>query len=425
MQANQITSEVLISWVCDAREKTLMLHADLSDEQMLGPELGIVNPPLWEIGHVSWFMEKWVLRHVCGLPPLDERVDEFYDSATVRHDDRWHLPLLTRERVIRYLHDVRDAVCRVLEKGLTDELRYFTMLSVFHEDMHTEAFTYTRQTLGYSPPPFSVEQPPPGGVLQGDAEVPGGKFFLGSSREEVFVFDNEKWAHEVTVQPFHIARSQVTQGEFLQFVEAGGYENQEFWSKEGWAWREKAQAKCPLYWKQENGEWLQRVFNRWLPLFPNRAMIHVNYYEAEAYCRWAKRRLPTEAEREMAASWEPETGRKRRYPWGDEPPTPNRANLDWHYGGVIEVGALQDGDSPFGCRQMLGNSWEWTSSTFAPYPGFTPDPYKEYSQPWFYDHKILRGGAWTTRSRLIRNAYRNFYRPDRRDVLAGFRTCAL
>ena len=159
-------------------------------------------------------------------------------------------------------------------------------------------------------------------------------------------------------------------------------------------------------------------------------VIHVNWYEAEAYCNWAGRRLPTEAEWELAASAEPTaeghgiTKSKRRFPWGDEPPTPDRTNLDWQSMGLLEVGALPAGDSAFGCRQMIGNVWEWTASEFQPYPGFVVDPYKEYSKPWFSTQKVLRGGCWTTRSRLIRNTWRNFYTPDRRDVWAGFRTCA-
>src|SRR5262249_52901881 len=166
------------------------------------------------------------------------------------------------------------------------------------------------------------------------------------------------------------------------------------------------------------------------PLEERVAMIHLNWYEADAYCRWAGRRLPTEAEWEMAASCESSIEgrgvavRKRLYPWGDAPPPPDRANLDWSGMGVVDVERSGLGDSAFGCRQMIGNAWEWTSTDFHAYPGFTPGPYKEYSAPWFGDHKVLRGGCWVTRSSMIRNAYRNFYTPDRRDVWAGFRTCA-
>jgi iron(II)-dependent oxidoreductase len=176
---------------------------------------------------------------------------------------------------------------------------------------------------------------------------------------------------------------------------------------------------------------LQRNFDEWVALDDRLPVIHVNWHEASAYCRWADRRLPTEAEWEMAASvGRPSNGRglttrKRRYPWGDDSPTPERANLDWRAMGCIAVDALPAGDSAFGCRQMIGNVWEWTASDFNPYPGFFPGPYREYSEPWFGDHKVLRGGCWVTRSRLIHNTYRNFYTPDRRDVWAGFRTCAL
>jgi iron(II)-dependent oxidoreductase len=179
------------------------------------------------------------------------------------------------------------------------------------------------------------------------------------------------------------------------------------------------------------GRWLRRHFDQWVPLEDRLPVIHINWYEAEAYCSWASRRLPTEAEWEMAASCEPSSGNrpianpKRVFPWGDESPTPDRANLDWFAMGCIEVDALPSGDSAFGCRQMIGNTWEWTSTNFGPYPGFEPGPYKEYSAPWFGDHKVLRGGCWATRSGMIRNAYRNFYTPDRRDVWAGFRTCAV
>jgi len=268
------------------------------------------------------------------------------------------------------------------------------------------------------------------GPLFGDAEVPGGRFLLGALQEEPFVFDNEKWAHPVEVRPFAIARAPVTQGEFAEFVEAKGYGRKEFWSEPGWNWREGVGAEHPVYWKGEAaGRWLRRDFDRWLPLEPHRPVLHVNWWEAEAYSNWAGRRLPTELEWEVAASAEPaQFGKelaegKRRFPWGNDPAAPERANLGWRAMAAVEVNALPAGDSGFGCRQMLGNVWEWTANGFGPYPGFEIDPYREYSQPWFGTHKVLRGGAWPTQPRLLRNTWRNFYTPDRRDVWAGFRTC--
>jgi iron(II)-dependent oxidoreductase len=254
---------------------------------------------------------------------------------------------------------------------------------------------------------------------------------LGSDDDTGFVFDNEQRAHEVVVEPFSISRTAVTQAEFAEFVNDTGYRRRELWSDEGWRWRAGAGASHPVYWRSAGkDEWERRVFDQWVPLEPDLPVIHVNWYEAEAYCRWAKRRLPTEAEWEMAASCEPAADGgvaplKRKYPWGGEPPTPELTNLDWRGGGCVPVSALSAGDSAFGVRQMIGNVWEWTATDFGPYPGFSAGPYKEYSAPWFGDHKVLRGGCWATRSRLIRNNYRNFYKPDRRDVWAGFRTCEL
>ena len=426
----------LIESVVDARGRTLDLVADLSDAELMGPRLRIVNPLRWEIGHVGWFQEQWVLRHVRGRPPLRSDGDALYDSAVVAHDTRWDLPLPSREETVGYLRTVCDHVVEGLSTRDVDvRERYFVLLSVFHEDMHDEAMTYTRQTLGYSAPrlwivPRDVERAP-GGPLPGDADVPGGVFRLGATAAEPFVFDNEKWAHEVSLRAFALARAPVTQAEFADFVDDGGYRRRECWSAAGWAWREREGAEHPVYWRAEaRGRWLRRDFDRWVPLEPYRPVVHVNWHEAEAWCRWAHRRLPTELEWEVAAAGQPGAAgqlspEKRRFPWGDESPTPARAALDWRTMGCVDVGALEGGDSAFGCRQMIGNVWEWTGSDFGPYPGFERDPYKEYSEPWFHTHKVLRGGCWATRSRLVRNTWRNFYEPDRRDVWAGFRTCAL
>ncbi|MCZ6792431.1 MAG: selenoneine synthase SenA [Planctomycetota bacterium] len=427
---------VLADWVRDARQRTLDLTTDLADGELLGPRLDIVNPLLWEIGHVVWFQEHWVLRHAAGEKPYRPDVDSLYDSTDVAHDTRWDLPLLSREETLDYLKSTRDRVVkRLVEKDPGDDDLYFVLLSTFHEDMHTEAFTYTRQTLALSPPVFTqeerpVESQPTSGPLEGDVDVPGGRFLLGASPDERFVFDNEKWEHPVEVAPFSIARAPVTQAEFAEFVEAGGYGRAELWSDEGWKWLGGEKAAGPLYWKREGDAWSRRHFDEWVELEPHRPMIHVNWHEAAAYCRWRGRRLPTEAEWELAAAAEPDadgawlSDEKRHFPWGEETPRPELANLDWNAGGCVDVAAHAAGESAFGCRQMLGNVWEWTTTEFAPYPGVSADAYKDYSLPWFHTHKVLRGGCWATRSRMIRSVYRNFYKPDRRDVWAGFRTCS-
>jgi iron(II)-dependent oxidoreductase len=456
MQAQQ-----LATLLQDARRRTLDLVADLTDQQMLGPQLQIVNPPLWEIGHVAWFQEKWAWRHLRGREPHRDNMDELYDSAAIPHDVRWELPLPSRQETYALMQTILDDVLAALErKPVTDEVAYFHMLPVLHEDMHDEALMYTRQTLGYPAPRFSdgasAGAAAEGGPLTGDAEIPGGTFLVGAMPDTThFTFDNEKWAHPVELRPFRIAKAPVTQAEFAAFVDDGGYKQERWWSPAGWSWRAAVGAEHPVYWKPDGpGRWLVRHWDQWLRLEPHRPVIHVSWHEAQAYCRWAGRRLPTEAEWEMAASAEPgETvldtpalnklaakpklglldlrgraltspWRKRRYPWGDETPTPARANLDGAGGGTLDVCALPEGDSFFGCRQMIGNVWEWCADAFWAYPGFVRDPYQEYSEPWFGDHKVLRGGGWTTRSRMVHNLWRNFYTPERRDITCGFRTCA-
>lgn len=413
-----------------ARARTLAYAKCLAPDQWLGPYLKIVNPPLWEIGHVAWFQEHWCLRYRADgtlAPSMLADADARYNSAIVPHAERWRIALEPVDRTLEYLRKVLDAVlARVEREGATEHLRYFVQLALFHEQMHNEAFHYTLQTLGYTSEKIECNQILKYDVCTGDAVIAGGHFSFGAARDDGFVFDNEKWAHEVAVKHFRMARTAVSNGEFAAFVDDAGYSRRELWSEAGWNWRSECNATAPLYWIQQPDGWQVRRFGQTVPLLRNAAMIHVNWYEAEAYCRWAKRRLPTEAEWEFAASTAPgDLMRKRRYPWGDAPPTPARANLYGVAAGTIDVNALPAGDSAWGVRQMFGNAWEWTSDWFNPYPGFVRDPYKEYSEPWFGNHKVLRGGCYATSADLLRNTWRNFYTPDRRDVLAGFRTCAL
>jgi iron(II)-dependent oxidoreductase len=412
-----------------SREHLTRITADLDGERLLGPRLAIVNPPLWELGHVAWFQEYWCLRRAAPdriADPIIPGADALYDSAKVAHDTRWDLPLPDLKATRSFHEEVLGRVLRRLEREPENrDLRYFVQLAIFHEDMHAEAFHYTRQTLGYENPypsePPAASRQPSVSMLHVDVELPGGAFLLGAPRGESFVFDNEKWAHEVALRPFRIARTPVTNAEYAAFVDAGGYSRREWWSDEGWAWRAREALAAPRYWSRQDGTWVQRRFHRVIDLRPHEPVVHVNWHEAQAWCRYANRRLPTEAEWEFAASWD-QDGPKRHLPWGGQLPDAARANLE--SAGIINVEACPSGDTAYGCRQLIGNVWEWTASTFNPYPGFAIDPYKEYSEPWFGTHKVLRGGSFATTRRLIRNTWRNFYTPERYDVFAGFRTCA-
>ncbi|MDT8283399.1 MAG: selenoneine synthase SenA [Gammaproteobacteria bacterium] len=423
------TIEQLIADLKDARQRTLALVDGLDQQQLIGPKLDIVNPLLWEIGHVAYFYELWLLRHLDGAKPSLKNADEVYDSINVAHETRWDLPLLSLDETRSYMQQVQEAVIqRLKNKRLSAQDIYLTRYALFHEDMHTEAFTYSRRTLDYPMPKFENtvrrDETYNAGPLDGDVYIEGGVFLLGADKNTDFCFDNEKWQHPVSINPFAIARAATSYQQYAKFVDAGGYNNQQYWDKQGWDWLQKNNIKQPDGWKKDkNGHWLIKQFDQWQTMPPHAAVIHINWYEANAYCHWANRRLPTEAEWEMAACGNSET--KPSYPWGDEPPTDKHVNMDSRAMRSIDVGALPDGDSVYGCRQMLGNVWEWTADTFNPYPGFVADMYQDYSQPLFAQTKVLRGGAWSTRSRLIRNTWRNYYGPDRNDIFAGFRTCAI
>jgi len=328
--------------------------------RLLGPKLAIVNPPLWEIGHVGWFQEHWCLRWKDGGRAVDSilpNADALYDSSAVAHDTRWTLPLPSLAGTQSYLKEVLVRTLERLEREPENpQLRYFVQLATLHEDMHAEALHYTHQTLGYE---IEERHESASGTESGDVAVEGGALRLGAERGDLgFVFDNEKWAHDVEVAPFRISRRPVTNAQYLAFVEAGG--------------------KPPRYWEKRNAAWQERRFDRWQPLEPDAPVRHVDCNEAQAWCRWAGRRLPTEAEWVAA-----------------------QEELNW------------------------GDLWEWTASTFAPFPGFSADPYADYSVPWFHTHMVLKGASFATSHRLRSPRFRNFYQTDRGDVFAGFRTCTI
>ncbi|NNC68412.1 MAG: ergothioneine biosynthesis protein EgtB [Gammaproteobacteria bacterium] len=416
----------------DVRSRTLALVEGLNDEEMMGKVLPTVNPLKWEIAHAAYFHETWVLRHLGGQAAVNEKADELFDSINIQHEDRWDLPLPSLANTFEYMSSVLQYELELLRNiELDDYAKYFYLLALFHEDMHNEAFIYTRQTLSYPKPNFiksrnySSLQSDHTVNRNEDISIPGGSFMLGAERKNEFIFDNEKWAHAVKVAPFKIAKFAVSNEQYLEFVEDDGYKKEKYWSDEAWRWRKIKNLQHPVYWKKDsNDNWYVKTFDVWESLRPSHAVMHVSWYEAVAFCKWSNRRLPTEAEWEFAAASNPNVAKDNHYEKIINPDGID-ANLDCTNLGTVNVAAFPKSDNAFGCRQMFGNVWEWTSSTFKPYPGFSPDWYSEYSRPLFEQTKVLRGGAWTTRSRMLRNTLRNYYGPDRNDVFAGFRTCAI
>jgi iron(II)-dependent oxidoreductase len=410
----------------DSREYTLAMYGHLEGPQWRFPLLEIVNPPIWELGHIGHFQEFFCLRwrpdDPAGAqrPSLLARADSLFDSRTVPHDDRWNLDYPPRGEVFRYLGRTLEETLADLARSREDDRHRFR-LALFHEDMHGEALLMTLHTLGLAAPRWPHVPAPPGPVTAvRDVPFDGGEFFQGARRDDgEHAFDNEKWGHPVRVAPFAMASRPVSNGEFLAFVEEGGYGRDEFWSVAGRRWRESTQADAPRNWFRRADGWTMRWFDGHSPLRLDEPVVQVSLHEAEAWCRWAGRRLPTESEWEFAAR---NGGREERYPWGAA--IPERApGLDYRL--ERPRFAADPAASASGLEMMIGGVWEWTGSSFAPYPGFEKDAYAEYSEPWFHTHSVLRGGCFATRSRLVHNRWRNFYLPNRNDVFAGFRTCAL
>jgi iron(II)-dependent oxidoreductase len=277
----------LVAQLRETRLRTRRLTEDLSWAELMGPHLDIVNPVLWEIGHVGWFHEYWTLRHAHGQAPLIERGDRLWDSSNVPHATRWQLDLPDRAGTFGYMADVLVRQEERLGGTVDDDARYFYELAIRHEDMHVEALTYARQTLAYAPPKeMGDTRPPLAGALPGDVLVPGGTWRLGSTAADGFVFDNEKWAHETPLASFRIARAAVTNAEFAAFVEAGGYGAREFWSDAGWQWRQRHNAERPVYWlPKRDGVWTVRRYRMPEELAPHAPVVFVSWFEAEAWCR--------------------------------------------------------------------------------------------------------------------------------------------
>jgi ergothioneine biosynthesis protein EgtB len=390
--SRRLSGAALAAALRDSRKVLLSRVTDLDDAQWRFPYRVGVNPIPWELGHVGWFGEFWVLRGPHRVdshgfvnaqhPPRFVGPDDCFDSARLAHARRWDIEPVSRQALLDRLQAQLEAcVATVPADGRDDQAAYMHRLTLFHEDMHAEALAWLRGVLGFGPPP-GCELPPV--VRQSELHMDGGTFHLGwPAGRQGFAFDNELPSCPREGEPFSIDAAPVTAGQFLRFVEAGGYANAAWWPGDAGAWR--AAATHPERWRRrEAGRWEVRWFDRWDDLNPEAPVIHVNAWEAEAYCRWAGRRLPSAAEWEFAAT----TAAPAEFQWGH-------------------------------------SVWEWTATPFEPYPGFQAGPYKDYSAPWFHDHRELRGGSFATHARMHDVRYRNFFQPHRRDVFAGFRTAAL
>jgi iron(II)-dependent oxidoreductase len=414
-----------------ARQRTRVLTDAVDDADLVAQHSPLMSPLVWDLAHVGNQEELWLLRDVGGRDPiLDPAVDQLYDAFQHPRGERPTLPLLDPEQSRRYVSDVRGRVLDVLERSRFEgrpllERGFAFGMIVQHEQQHDETMLATHQLRRGEPvldapkPPGPVDQAWPADVL-----VPGGPFTMGTSTEP-WALDNERPAHQVDVPTFRIDTVPVSNGDYLGFMADGGYDDDRFWDPAGWDHRQAADLVAPLFWQRDAaGGWLRRRFGHVEPVPLDEPVVHVSWYEADAYARWAGKRLPTEAEWEKAARYDPATGRSRRFPWGDDDPSATLANLGQRHLQPARVGSYRDGASPFGVHQLVGDVWEWTSSDFRGYPGFVAWPYREYSEVFFgADYKMLRGGSFATDAAACRGTFRNWDYPIRRQIFAGFR-CA-
>ncbi len=409
-----------------ARSRSLALLAPLPDHELVRQHSPLMSPLAWDLAHVGNYEDLWLLRAL-GHEGVAPAHDDVYDAFRHPRPDRPSLPLLGPPQARAYAAEVRGRVLDLLatveldpERPLLGEGFVYGMV-VQHEHQHDETMLATLQLMagrGYrAPPPPEGRPPEPGEVL-----VEGGAFPMGTGTEP-WAYDNERPAHHVDVAPFWLDTAPTTNRAYLEFVMSGGYHQPRWWTPEGWAWRHQAALEHPECWRRETGSsWAQVRFGCQEDLPLDQPVQHVGWHEACAYARWRGRRLPTEAEWEKAASWDPATATKRRYPWGDGPPTPERANLGQRHFGPAPVGAYPGGVSPWGCHQMVGDVWEWTASELTAYPGFRAFPYREYSEV-FHDagYRVLRGGSWATHPSAVRTTFRNWDLPIRRQIFCGVR----
>ncbi|MEU6083493.1 ergothioneine biosynthesis protein EgtB [Streptomyces sp. NPDC047108] len=414
-----------------ARERTATLTTCVDEPELSAQHSPLMSPLVWDLAHIGNQEELWLLRAVGGRDALRPDIDKVYDAFEHPRAERPSLPLLPPDEARAYVADVRNRVLDVLQTAplggdrLVDAAFAFGMVAQ-HEQQHDETMLITHQ-LRRGPAALSAPPPPraPAGstALRSEVLVAGGPFAMGTSTEP-WALDNERPAHHRDVPAFFIDTVPVSNGAYERFIDDGGYDDARWWAPEGWAYIREHGLAAPLFWRRDGGgTWLRRRFGVTEPVPADEPVLHVSWYEADAYARWAGRRLPTEEEWEKAARHDPATGRSRRYPWGDADPAPEHANLGQRHLQPAPVGSYPEGASPLGVRQLMGDVWEWTSSDFLPYPGFAAFPYREYSEVFFGPgHKVLRGGSFAVDAVACRGTFRNWDLPVRRQIFSGFRT---
>ena len=426
-------TESVLERLDEARRQTMALVSGLGDAQLERSYSHLMSPLVWDLGHIAAYEELWLAHRLGGEPLAHPELSARYDAFETPRAERVDIDYLRGEECRAYMLAVRDRVrALALRDGVGDgEIHE---LVVRHERQHNETML---QTLNLA----RLEGWRPAGSIAGRfsggfgvrasgldlVDVPGGEFEVGAGQDG-FAYDNERPRHEIELGAFAIGRTAVTNGDWLEFVRDGGYERREWWSEDGWTWRREEEARQPMNWigdarEEDPREW--RLLGD-EPLDVFKPVIHVSWYEADAFARARGLRLPTELEWEKAATWDAAMGSKRSFPWGDDEPRGDRANLiERHYYGTSAVQADPDGAAPCGALGMIGNVWEWTSSQFGGYDGFVAHPYREYSEVFFGDaYRVLRGGSWATSAQVATPTFRNWDLPQRRQIFAGLRVAS-
>jgi gamma-glutamyl hercynylcysteine S-oxide synthase len=409
--------------LAEARERTLALVAPLSDADVETQHDAIMSPLTWDLAHIAAYEDLWLVHRLGGEPLLRPELAAMYDAFETPRTVRGDLPLLDRAGALAYLEEVRERALAVLDEP--DPVLHEMVLQ--HEMQHGETMLQAIELARLPRAPALEPLPRPRAAERHtgleSVEVPGGACTLGAA-DTVFSYDNERPRHGTDLPAFRIGRTPITNATFLRFVEGGGYQRREWWSDEGWSWKQCYDITHPGAWAAGPSGWQQWRITGWSPLEPDEPVVHVSWFEADAFARAHAARLPTEGEWEKAATWDQEREQARRFPWGPEAPRrgDGRANLDHSALGPVPAGALEAGASPCGALGMLGDVWEWTASDFGGYPGFEPQPYREYSEVFFgQGYKALRGGSWATRGRVATPTFRNWDLPQRRQIFSGFR----